>query len=108
MLIHLRDIENCYCGSALFSVLLKNYYEYIVDILSEYVNLELEILKSVRKNDMLFTEYEKLIKITSLNICKVLHTYVHNDEERLMHVLLKIRFKKSIIPCRDLMHKIYT
>lgn len=107
ILLHLSHIDNLYQESQTCFVYIPNYFDYLVDILTDYVNLEMEIIKHLKKKDMNRQGYVMLTKITALKICKVLSIYLKHNEEHIMHTLLKLRYEKKSVPCRDVLNKVY-
>lgn len=107
VLLHLTDIDNFYGESQNNFVYIPNYFEYLEDILSEYINLELEIIKHLKKKYMPYQDYISLTTITGLKICKVLSTYFKHKEEHIVHSLMKIRYEKKSTACQDVLNTLY-
>lgn len=82
------------------------YFEYMEEILLILCKLKLEVIRYQRKNNR-HKEYMQTIRKTAQEMIYVLTIYLLNNEQRIIHLLLKFKYNVDIHINKEIMNIIY-
>lgn len=84
-----------------------NYMEIMEDILTLYMNIELELIQYLNRRIIGNQEYFKEINATAQRISTLLSIIFDGKDRGCFHVLLKLKAAKREHPCEDVLKKLY-
>ncbi|KAF5279091.1 hypothetical protein FQA39_LY05769 [Lamprigera yunnana] len=106
ILTHVKVFHLCCTSADILPVELEGYWESMEKVLIVLMNLELDLVRQMSKDDNAGFYRKRIVEITT-KLIYTLSVFLLNNDTRICHVLLKINTRYDSQPWKDVMRVVY-